>query len=307
MIVELARFARATPIGALNALFPPPQIFGKIFVRLSSRPAFMRSLHGEFHELKTLILPTTGFESWMNSMLTWLRKLGVPSVLVPDNWDNLTSKNSLAVLPDAIVVMGDSSARGLSKNLGIPMEILWPIGIPKFSSISTSPFGPGKSVPRVLFLGFSLPYDEIATMNSLYRKLKANFGENFVFHYKPHPNRKPRSIREEEVDKEIHIIRSKSKYVLPELDSDYNAFLHAYHVVISPPTTMLLEFLLAGSGAVLLDNTMDNIHRTTPGIFSRKWLHVSDLDCLDLPKADGSDELFTLVSDYLSGERGLTD
>lgn len=303
MLAELLKFAKASPLGALLAAFPPPRVLRKLFVWLSARPVFMKDASNELRAVDTLILPTSGFESWMNSMLSWLRRMRVHTILVPDNWDNLTSKNTLGVLPDAIVTMGRSTAIGLSTHLGLPSEILWPIGIPKFSNISPNLVETRRDVPKLLFLGFSLPYDEISTLNSLHNKLKAKYGQNFELHYKPHPNRKTRVINEPAVDEDIMIIGSQSRYVLPELDSDYNDFLHSYDLVISPPTTMLVEFLLAGTSVVLRDSTLDGFHRTTPAIFSKTWLHVSDLDFLALPEADGPDELFSLICGYLNGEK----
>ena len=243
-----------------------------------------------------MVLPTTGFEPWMNSFLVKFRKLGIKTILVPDNWDNLTSKNSLGVLPDAIVTIGDQVSKNLATELGVPSSLLHGIGIPKFSGISVAAGAHAGKTVKILFLGFSLPYDEISTLNGLFRLLSLHHPRAFTLHYKPHPNRKARSADESQVLPGIAVLSDSSKYVLPELDKSYDEFLHSFDIVISPPTTMLLEFVLAGTARVIRDGTEDGIHRTSPGVFSREWLHVKDLDGLDLPIGDGPNEIFNLVN-----------
>lgn len=276
------KFLVRSPVGTLIALFPPPKhvvtLVGKI-TRLLKISVF------ELPQVKysAVILPSAGFEAWLGSAIVSLRSRGVKTILIPDNWDNLTSKNSLAVLPDYIVTLGQASAANLHSYLGIPKSIIMPIGIPKFSSIERlTTRKSNSSVTRVLFLGFSVPYLETQTLNSVHQLLQEQMMGGFHLVYKPHPARAPRSEPEDPPHDGIYVLGSKSRYALPELDSDYKAFLHSFDVVIAPPTTMVLEFLLAGRAKVVLDLTNDRVHRTSPGPFSHNWIHVRDLDSLKL-------------------------
>lgn len=293
---ELIHFAQASPLGALLALFPPPKFLRSFFVTLSSSKRFSRQLVLGGKQVNVMVFPTTGFEPWMNTFLASLKSLDIKTILVPDNWDNLTSKNTVGVFPDAIVTIGDGVSKNLSTELGIPYSLLHGIGIPKFSAISVSKKAIVRKRLRILFLGFSLPYDEISTLNGLFQLLNLHKSDSFTLYYKPHPNRKERSIQESQVLPGINVLSEKSKYVLPELDSSYDAFLHSFDVVIAPPTTMLLEFVLAGTATVIRDDTDDDIHRTTPKVFSRTWLHVKDIDSLNLPAGNGPREIFSLLS-----------
>lgn len=295
-IGELVHFAQASPLGALLALFPPPKFLRSFFVTLSSSKRFSRHLVSGCKQVNVMLFPTTGFEPWMNTLLASLKSLDIKTILVPDNWDNLTSKNTVGVLPDAIVTIGDRVSKNLSTELGIPYSLLHGIGIPKFSAISVSKKATVRKPLKILFLGFSLPYDEISTLNGLFQLLSMRQSDSFTLYYKPHPNRKERSIQESQVLPGINVLSDQSKYVLPELDSSYDAFLHSFDVVIAPPTTMLLEFLLAGAATVIRDDTDDGVHRTTPKVFSRTWLHVKDIDSLNLPAGNGPKEIFSLVS-----------
>jgi hypothetical protein len=227
----------------------------------------------------------------MAGLLRSLKRQSIASVLVPDNWDNLTSKNSLGELPDAIVTLGPEVSKNLNSFLGIPMEICHAVGIPKFSTISPSEGSRSLLHPRILFLGFSLPYLEVTTLNGLYEQLSTRLGSGFTLDYKPHPNRKKRCVQEDTPKRGIRVISKSSQYVLPELDSDYQSLLTTYDVVICPPTTMLLEFALAGHSSVILDLSDDKFHRTTPSKFAKTWIHVRDLDPLKLPRGDGATEL----------------
>lgn len=296
---EFFRFAQASPLGALLALFPPPNIFRHLFVALSSSGRFVHHLEFDRPRPDVMVLPTTGFEPWMNAFLVKLRKNGIKTILVPDNWDNLTSKNSLGVFPDAIVTIGNQVSKNLSTYLGIPLSILHGIGIPKFSAISVAADRRVGAPAKVLFLGFSLPYDEVSTLNNLFLLLSSHHPHAFTLHYKPHPNRKVRSVQESQILPGIAVLDNSSRYVLPELDKSYVEFLHSFDVVIAPPTTMLLEFVLAGRARVIRDLTEDGVHRSSPAVFSKKWLHVRDLDILDLPSGNGPEELFILVSEII--------
>lgn len=274
----------------------------QFFVLASSSPAFVRDTGVQELGLDVLLLPSTGFEPWMNAMLRACREAEVKTVWVPDNWDNLTSKNSVGVSPDAIVTLGEASGSNLSRLLQVGIETVWPIGIPKFSTIESRPREDRKNTAKILFLGFSLPYDEINTLNGLYRALRHDFRGTVEVHYKPHPNRKPRCNEEPTPDPGITLIETNSTFVLPELDKAYSEFLHEYDVVIAPPTTMLLEFLVAGSSHLIQDDTLDSIHQTSPKIFADTWLHLLDLEPLRLPAGNGSLELYEIVGKCLKGE-----
>ena len=285
-LVEMAktfiRFCLRSPIGALIALVPPPSGLVKLVGKLTE------ALHLKVWELphdhfEAFILPSAGFENWLGSAIVDLRRRKIRSILIPDNWDNLTSKNSVAVLPDYIVTLGQATGDNLHSALGIPRRVIKPIGLPKFSYVQKEGAA-ARGLPglRVLFLGFSLPYLETKTLNDVYRHLKDRLGEGIELVYKPHPARAPRQAPEEVTAEGIVVIDSKSRYQLPELDENYASFLAAFDVVIAPPTTMVLEFMLMGRAEVVLDLTVDGVHVTSPGRVFKNWTHVRDLEPLQL-------------------------
>lgn len=280
-----------SPFGALFSLFPLGKRTLVALTWIASHASFSQiSLPKDFFEV--LIIPSSGFEPWAAPLISVCRRKDIRTVIVPDNWDNITSKNSISVLPDALVTMGESMSKSLIQ-LGIPSEIIRPTGFPKFSSLGRSAKTKEFEIPRILYLGLSLAYFEVATLNLIYKGLKDKLDFEFEFFYKPHPAKKPRLWAEEDVAEGISILQPEMDpvYPLPVIDDDYIALLSSFDLVIAPPTTLLLEFLIAGRAQVLLDLSDDKVHRTTPALFSQRYLHVRDLTPLALPSGSTPQEL----------------
>ena len=244
------------------------------------------------------LVPTAGYEDWMASFLLRMKSRGIKTVLVPDNWDNLTSKNFLPVEPDRIVVMGPESAKNISRELAIPPYKFWPTGLPKFSSIEQNPGRAKRELSdevRILFLGFSFPYLEILTLNKLNELLQRNSSRNWLVSYKPHPNRRIGPFKDQELSFGIEEITSVSKYELPEIGRGYLEFLKKFDFVIGPPTTMILEFCLSGYSRVILDLSDDLHYNSTPSMFAKNWTHVADLEPMNLSIARTPEEMVELI------------
>jgi hypothetical protein len=248
--------------------------------------------------IQALVIPSVGFEVWAAPLIAHCRRSGIKTIFVPDNWDNVTSKNSISVMPDMIATMGEAMSASLVENLGVPRAVARAVGLPKFSTITRRLSRQETGPMSLIYLGFSVPYLEIATINALYEILSQKSDFSFKFYYKPHPAQLPRVVSDEIISPRIKVISQPphTHYRLPVIDEDYTNFLSNFDLVIAPPTTMALEFLLAGRAQVVLDLSDDKIHRTTPSLFSRNFIHVRDLDRLELEKGTAPKDIADAIS-----------
>lgn len=264
-----------------------------------------RGLERQIERFEILVIPSVGFEKWITPLIVACKRKGVKVVIVPNNWDNLTSKNVFPVFPDAFVTMGKAMSLSLEK-LGIPAAILRPDGLPKFTSFPSAPRTSLEPPLKILFLGFSVPYLEISTVNSIYSTLRRQESFNFSLDYKPHPLRLPRMVDDQELLGGIGVIEPHihGDFDFQPIDDSYQSLLLGFDIVIAPPTTMIIEFVMAGRAQVILDLSDDKIHRTSPGVFAERWIHAKDLERLRLITGRSADEIAKQISDLVLGSHG---
>ena len=220
------------------------------------------------------------------------------SFLVLENWDNLTSKQILWIKPDYVGVMGQVDKENVIKIHGFDEKKVFPISLPKFDSLRHFDYKQKshKEEKTLLYVGFSLPHNEINLLNALNNRLK-NSDLRFNILYRPHPAAKPRLLQEA-LHPAIEIVQLEKKSSLYRLDHLYMADVLKSNLVIGAPTTFMLEVIKLGV-PFYIDITDDQVHRTTSSHSSKNYLHMqqfvsafnkyvfSDIDSLiDLMKKD---------------------
>lgn len=259
-------------------------------------------------EAKGLVVASVGYEPWREKVFLYCKRNGIPVLYVPDNWDNATSKNVFAIFPDHLATMGVVQAKNLQKEIGQPALHCVPIGLPRFLGLARpskkiiQPSSESK-VPRILYLGYSLPYLERKTVNKLLSELKINADFDFELWYRPHPVPFKRHVPDVELSDEIRLHGDKHGELgkLPTLNAEYEDMFSNFDVVVSTPTTLALEFGRAGV-PVIIDNCDDNIHTTTPARGWNRFSHLRDLADLGLPSGGSPRELARLIIGVLDRE-----
>ena len=245
-------------------------------------------------DAQLVIFPSTGIELQVFNMLAMARISGKQTLITLENWDNLTSKSAFLFKPDFLTVMGLKMAFQAEQMYTLNSENIGITGLPRFEKIidrslkknhhsrksdDATPF-------KILYLGFSLPYDEVTTINSI-TNLLIQRGDisNFTLTYRPHPFRQKRFIESKltsHQNKNILIDhnhfgenRAVSKK-LPLIQDNYIDNLFSYDVIITTPTTMALEVMLLNIPTII-DGIDDQIHITTPKNVLKSYLHLGDL------------------------------
>jgi hypothetical protein len=249
------------------------------------RTGLNQDLHRVMREIRPdiLVVPSGGIDPLLSDAVRSARSLGIPSLVLAHNWDNLSSKGAFAVKPDYIGVWGPQSAEHARRIHGFDASAVRVLGAPSLDSYFRHE--PGSTEPRfpfryALFAGCYAPFDELSALETLERVIAAQ-GLDLKVVYRPHPHRRGRlrpdrfdGARFEHVvlDPELRDLYERAfaafeddptrKPRLPSLGSYPSLFEHA-EFVICPLSTMIVE-AAAFERQVLVIAYDDGIHPNSP-------------------------------------------
>jgi hypothetical protein len=223
------------------------------------------------------------------------KSLGMLSVFLIDNWDNLSSKTVLTELPDFVATWGLQSSKHAIEIQGFLPEQVIELGSPRFqayfdlrNSDIDSPF----QFPYVLFLGTALPFNE----NMILEKLNSEIRENPLIYgslkivYRPHPWRQSNvaihisSLENIVLDPQIantilgEISLVGSKPISPSLDY-YPGLLANSKFVVGGLTSMLLEASVFRKKYLALVHS-EPLSLTNPARVYKSYVHFEELPIL---------------------------
>jgi hypothetical protein len=228
-------------------------------------------------EFDYLVIQGIGTEQYIEVIINSMKDTCTKTILIIDNWDNLTSKGSYIVNPDFITVMGENDIENAISTHNFSSNQVWPIGLPKFEQIKyTNSIKANKML--IYYIGFSLPHDEVEIINRLYIAIKNHFPtSDFDFIYRPHPLQLER-YHKKSINSQV-LVEMESIRQLPNLDQTYGQILGEASLVIGPPTTLILEAALMNKN-ILIDLTKDKLYKTSSGRVAKKYKHIKELEKL---------------------------
>lgn len=230
-----------------------------------------------------VVAPSGGTDALVTDTVRTAHELGVPSIVIAHNWDNLSSKGAFAVTPDVIAVWGEQSARHAEQIHGLPRERVAVLGSPSLDSYFRHSAGATDSpfpFPFVLFAGCFAPFDERAALRRLDAIVEAH-GLDLKIVYRPHPHRQPRR-RPDRVDDGdlLHVVldpgvrdvyaahgdasRVRAKPMFPPLEQ-YPALLEHARFVITPLSTMIVEAAIFECPVIVIAYD-DGVHPNSPAV-----------------------------------------
>jgi hypothetical protein len=226
-------------------------------------------------EFDYLIIQGIGTEQYIEIIINSMKGTKTKTILIIDNWDNLTSKGSYIVNPDIITVMGQDDIKNAISVHNFSSNQVWPIGLPKFEQVKKIKSMKTNKI-LIYYIGFSVPHDEVEIINRLYLAIKNNFPYNeFTFTYRPHPLQLAR-YHKKAINRDV-LVEIESRKQLPNLDQTYGKILGEASLIIGPPTTLILEAALINKH-ILIDLTKDKLYKTSSGRAAKKYKHIKDLE-----------------------------
>jgi hypothetical protein len=251
-----------------------------IFSKTSSN--FLNAIN--FHP-ELIVLTSSGVEPYVYELIRDAKRLKIKTTMVIENWDNLTSKSVIVEKPDYITVMGESSVEKARTIQKLDSTCIIPAGLPKhnlmrqFKSTPQLKRYPGTPI-TIQYLGFSVPHNEVKLINNIVKELGERTNpENWRFIYRPHPAKQARRGDSIELDSRV-IVQTYDYYKnsehLPLIDESYIEKLNHVDLIISTPTTMALEAMMLNK-KVIIDGSIDKVHRTSAGFALKRYEHLDDL------------------------------
>jgi hypothetical protein len=267
--------------------------------RLMRELGLLPELHRLLEDLRPdiVIAPTGGTDPLVLDAIRSSRALGITTLVIPFNWDNLSSKTAYPVAPDYLGVVGPQSVEHAQRIHGIPAERVSLLGAPyidayfhREAEATESPF----PFRYVLFAGCSLPFDERTSLELLERTIEGA-GLDLKVVYRPHPQRRRRRVpdRIDEarfshvvIDPQVRdqYLRSfepdgeRSLPPMPALEY-YPALLEHAEFVICPLSTMVLESAIFEREVIVIAYH-DGIHKDSPGVVVG-YDHFQGMDRID--------------------------
>lgn len=257
-------------------------------------------MHEDLHRLMREVAPdlvitsASGSDSLVVDGLRCARALGIPTLALTYNWDNLSSKAAFPLLPEFFGVIGNQSAEHAATIHHVDPDRVGVLGAPYIDRYFRHPPGSTESpfpFRYVLFAGCFRPFDELTAIEALDEAVEAA-GLDLKIVYLPHPRRLPRKRADRVVEERLrHIViepRVRGGYVdgwsepvrkmaiepLP-LDA-YPPLLENAEAVVCPLSTIMLESAILRNRVLVLAYH-DGLHDTSPGR-AINYLHFDRVD-----------------------------
>ena len=230
------------------------------------------------HQPDFMIIPSGFSDSFSIDCLKAAKKHAVRHLMIMANWDNVSCKGVLSVLPQHLGVWGPQTQEQAHDIHRIPKKNIHLLGAPQFECHRTSPPQLGLQVRRqfdlpdnlhlMIFMGIARYCDEITILEGLERAITDGDLPTTHIVYRPHPWKTV-------YDGERNFFECGFKHITmdPELADHYRNqltnpsyqmkdfvpdthharnFMIAADSVISPLTTMGVEAMLLGKPVLLL-------------------------------------------------------
>ncbi len=137
-----------------------------------------------------LIYPTHGAEPEFYKILLLCKNLKIKSLLIIDNWDNLTSHTFFYIKPNLLAVWGQQTKEHAIKYHNIEKNNIYTFGNPKFNNylkLKNEKLDNPYNFKYILFIGSFVNWNEIDCLFKINEIVKIN-KLNLKIIYRPHPS-----------------------------------------------------------------------------------------------------------------------
>lgn len=239
-----------------------------------------------------VLMPSSAYDPAVIDMISICRRNNVKSILLVDNWDNLSSKSVLWCRPDLVAVWGEQTKEHAIQIQGFKEEQITSIGTPRFEQyfkkrdiVLLSHF----DFKYVLFVGQMLPSNELRIVEIINDILcSSQFKDTGIkLVYRPHPWAQDQTKASVEhlkaviVDPQIYQkdpdLESVEKFQ-PNLDY-YPSLLQNAQFVVSSLTSMIIEASIFRKNVIAIAH-MEANNYTSPHRILREYRHFEGIEVL---------------------------
>jgi hypothetical protein len=244
------------------------------------------------------------------------------TLMLIDNWDNLSSKSVFIKNPDYVGVMGEQGRRFATALHNIPSSNVAVIGTPRFEVYRQNMHKRPSSIakksttifdqPYILFAGCAVVFDEIAALSAVsgaLSRIRASLPDGTKILYRPHPWGQRNNlgvitadpIPDVVIDPQFRDNKESGIDFQPDLQY-YPLLLAKSLMVITPLSTMLLEASIMRKRVLALVHE-DGVSLTSPNRMYQNSAHFRGVTGLEnLTLINKLSELDSAMLDaYLAG------
>jgi len=252
-----------------------------------------------FRDYSAVIIPSSAYEYHSSLIILNAKNTNTKTILLVDNWDNLSSKSILWEKPDVVACWGEQSKEHAVEIQKMPKHSVIPIGTPRidpYFGLRQNEMQSKFNFRYILFLGSSVPYDEAGFLKKLDFEVSSNpeIYQNVKIIYRPHPLRGgweaadisnlSLTILDPDLE-EAYLsgaIRWSTNTKLPPLDN-YAPLLANSEMVVSGLTSMIFEASIFGKYCCGLAFD-EKWNLTNPKRLLEEYLHFHGIE--NLPNLD---------------------
>ena len=145
-----------------------------------------------------VLMPSIAADSYTLEAINTCKKLGVPSFIIINSWDNLVSKGVMPISPDLVGVWGPQGQRQAIEVQRVPDERIRTLGWVKadyYSGARTaadaSEVYEANGIPGdkriLLYASCALPFDDLGAIAIIDKAISAGRYPGYALLYRPHP------------------------------------------------------------------------------------------------------------------------
>ena len=215
------------------------------------------------NNIDILAIPSGGVEAEMHYALESCKRCLAKSILIIDNWDNLSSKSVLINKPNKVLVWGDQMSNEAENIHGINKKNIYKVGCSRFETYYTeTTYKKILDKPYILFVGMASQFNEKKILKIIDDAISNNkeFFKDTKLLYRPHPWQKNLgTINEKDFKNLVLDAQIKEHYNKGEWKIDFQPSLKYYpslikgaKLVIGGASTFLLEATIMKTKYIVL-------------------------------------------------------
>lgn len=258
-----------------DVIFSPPSIL---------RNAFMRN------EFECVVFASSANEPIIDYLIKLGKEHGSKSIMIVDNWDNLSSKTIMKNIPDYVGTWGRQSSLHAENIQGVPRNRVFEIGSARFDHYKdlreAITRGRRREFRYVLFAGTYVEFDEPRVLTLLNEHIKSQKDKyhDLRIIYRPHPDRARRNLAKVECLEYVYV----DEYILASLNEDrvletdpklVGELIINSEFVIGGLTSLLIEASILGKNYLALSHH-EKFNLTSPRMTRYSFTHVAGIESL---------------------------
>lgn len=208
------------------------------------------------------------------------KKIKVPSMVVVDNWDNLSSKSIFPLEPNALICFGQQSVNFAHSIQKFNDCKIYPIGSARFEIYRGVIEGFEKKEPRqILYAGSSIAAEDLEILG-FFENYYASNNIDINFKYRRHPYPQGPRLNLDDLHLKFPMLFRPGQVlpsnVLESLEQTKEE-LRSTQILVAMPTTFLLEGVLCNIPTILISFESKKV-RTNSRMMIKELEHLKGIE-----------------------------